>query len=225
MTPKFSPSLMGMDLMNVQDQIRGMDGKACFYHVDLIDWHYAKNMCLSPQFIGQLRKITDTPLDVHMMVEGLDLDLIKACIDAGADYLSMPAELVGQNIFKYISYIQERGKKVGIVLSPSTPISVTQYYLDQVDLLTFMGVTPGFAKQALIVPVLDKIREAHRLREEKGYHFETMIDGGCHKDTMKAVYQTGVDVIIMGATCLFNHNHDTAIAWEKMIEDFNRWIA
>ena len=99
-----------------------------------------------------------------------------------------------------------------------------QCYLDQVDLLTFMGVTPGFARQKLIEPVLDKIREAHALREEKGYRFETQIDGGCNKNTMKRVSETGVDIIIMGATCLFSQDPDMETAWNKMLSDYEEWV-
>lgn len=224
MKQKFAPSLMGMDLMNVQKQIEGMNPYAYCYHVDLIDWHYAKNMCLSPEFIKQLRKITDLPLDVHIMVKDLDLDIIKEVIDAGADIISLPQEEMGQNVFKYISYIKERGKKVGVVLGPDAPLSVTQYYLQDVDLLTFMGVTPGFAKQKLVESVLDKICEAHELREKMGYTFETQIDGGCHANTMKRVSETGVDIIIMGATCLFSQDPDTAVAWKKMQANYEEWV-
>ena len=224
MAQKFAPSLMGLDFMNVQEQIEGLNPYAYYYHIDIIDWHYAKNMCVSPQFIGQLRQITDLPLDVHIMVKDMGLDMIEAVIDAGADIVSLPEEELGQNVFKYISYIRERGRKVGIVLGPTATLEDTKYYLDQVDLLTFMGVTPGFAKQKLIEPVLDKIREAHRIREEKGYTFETQIDGGCNRSTMKRVSETGVDIIIMGSTCLFSHDKDTAVAWKKMLADYEEWV-
>lgn len=224
MEQKFAPSLMGMDLLNVQQQIEQLNKYAYMYHIDLIDWHYAKNMCLSPQFIGELRPITKVPLDVHIMVDNLDIDLIKEVIDAGGDIVSMPAELIEKNVFKYISFIKERGKKVGVVLNPATQLSAVSPYLRYVDLVTFMGVTPGFAKQKLVPEVLDKIREAISIREKKGYHFETQIDGGCHKESMKAIYETGVDVIIMGGTCLFSHSHDMDIAWKKMEEDFENWV-
>ena len=110
MAQKFAPSLMGMDFMNVQEQIEGLNPYAYYYHIDIIDWHYAKNMCVSPQFIGQLRQITDLPLDVHIMVKDMGLDMIEAVIDAGADIVSLPEEELGQNVFKYISYIRERGR-------------------------------------------------------------------------------------------------------------------
>lgn len=224
MEQKFAPSLMAMDLMNVQEQIEGLNPYAYYYHVDLIDWHYARNMCLSPEFIGQLRKITNTPLDVHIMVKDLGMEIIEAVSEAGADIISLPQEEMGKNVFKYISYIKGQGKKFGVVLGPATSLSELQYYLKDIDLLTFMGVTPGFARQNLIEPVLEKIREAHALREKMGYTFETQIDGGCHKATMKKVSETGVDIIIMGATCLFSQDHDMGIAWKKMLTDYEEWI-
>lgn len=225
MKPEFAPSLMGMDLMNVQKQIESLNPYAAHYHVDLIDWHYAKNMCLSPEFIKQLRKVTSVPIDVHIMVKDFGMELIEAVIDAGADYISLPAEEIGQNVFKYISYIKERGKKFGLVLAPATSLSIAEYYLEEVDLLTFMGVTPGFAQQKLVYKVLDKIRDAHALRAEKNYKFKTQIDGGCHPATMKQVSETGVDVIILGATCLFSLDNDMKQAWEKMLVNYNNWVS
>lgn len=224
MRPNFVPSLMGMDFMNVEKQIKQLNEHSKMYHLDILDWHFAENMCISPQFIQQLRHISDAVFDVHLMVKDLPLSIIEASLKAGGDIISMHAEDAQQNIFKYISTIKEAGKKVGIVLNPATPLSIMQHYLDEVDMITFMGVTPGFAKQSLIPCVLDKIRDAIRLREEKGYHFTTMIDGGCHKATMKAVCDTGVENIIMGATCLFGHDSDMHVAWNKMEADFDEWV-
>lgn len=223
MEQKFAPSLMGMDLMNVQAQLEALNPHAYYYHVDVIDWHYAKNMCLSPQFIGQMRRITNVPIDVHVMVKDMELDIIDAVIDAGADIISVPEEELGQKVFKYSSYIKSRGRKFGVVLGPAAPLSNLQYYLDEVDLLTFLGVTPGFARQKLVEPVLDKIREAHALRAEKGYHFETQIDGGCNRETMKRISETGVDIIILGGTCLFSLDTDVEQAWQKMLVNYRAW--
>ncbi len=224
MKAQFVPSIMGMDLMNVERQITQLNKHASMYHLDILDWHFAENMCISPAFIQQLRPLTQAILDVHIMVQGLPLSIIDASINSGGDIISMHAEDAQQNIFKYITTIHEAGKKVGIILNPATPVDIMKHYIDQVDLLTFMGVTPGFPRQSLIPPVLDKIREALRLREEKNYHFTTMIDGGCHKTTMKAVYETGVENIIMGSTVLFSQDSDMDVAWDKMERDFNAWI-
>lgn len=224
MEQRFVPSLMGMDLMNVEQQIEQLNDHADMYHLDIIDWHFAKNMFISPVFIEQLRPLTKAVLDTHLMVEGLPLDIIKASIDAGSDIISLHAEDIQRNVFKYISMIKDAGKRFGVVLNPSVPLDIMRYYIDQVDLITFMGVTPGFPKQSLIPCVLDKIRDAHVLREQKGYQFKTMIDGGSHKGTMKQVNATGVDHIIMGSTCLFSMDRDLHKAWSIMEENFNAWV-
>ena len=224
MEQRFVPALIGMnDLMNVQRQIEQLNDYADMYHLDIIDWHFAKNMFISPMFIQHLRPITNALLDVHIMLEGLQLDIIEAVIDAECDIVSLHAEDIQRNVFKFISYIKGRGKKVGIVLNPSVSLDMMRYYIEQVDLLTFMGVTPGFPKQDLIPCVLDKIREAHELREKHGYSFKTMIDGGCHEKTMKMVADTNVDHIVMGNTCLFGKDEDLRKAWRMMEDDFHTW--
>jgi len=224
MNPKFSPSLMGMDLMNVQKQITELDKYAYSYHVDYIDWRYAKNMCLSPQFVEQLRKITRVPIDVHLMVKDLELDIIEATAKAGADIISIPAEEMEKNVFRYIEYIKGSGKKFGAVLCPATPLSAIDCYIDQIDQITFMGVTPGFARQKLVTKVLDKIKEAHMIRKTNGYHFLTQIDGGCHPETLKAIDETGVDIIVMGGTTLFSQDDDMDAAWAKMLNIYDHAV-
>ena len=163
-------------------------------------------------------------IDVHIMVKGLPISIINASMAAGGDIISVHAEDAQQNMFKFINAIHDAGRKAGIVLNPATPLCVMQHYLPEIDMLTFMGVTPGFPKQSLIPCVLDKIRDAIRLREDKGYHYITMIDGGCHAATMKAVFETGVENIIMGSTCLFSQDKDMHVAWQKMERDVINWI-
>ena len=224
--PGFVPSLMAADLMNVEKQVTQLNDHVEIYHIDIIDWHFAANMCFSPEFIRQLRPKTNALLDVHLMVKDLPVSIIDACLAAGADIISMHAgdPEVQKNIFAFVKKIKEAGKKVGIVLNPADKLENITEYLPEVDLITFMGVTPGFPKQTLIPCALEKIKAAIALREEKGYKFITMIDGGCHKATMKDVYETGVENIIMGATCLFGHDSDMHVAWKKMEEDFDEWV-
>ena len=221
---KLAPSLMGMDLLNVSEQIQALNRKAYMYHVDIIDWHYAKNLCFSPQFIEQLSLIASIPLDVHIMVKDLDIDIIKTVIDAGAQYISLPSEEVQKNIFKYIQLIKDSNCKLGIVVNPATPLSDLHYYIDEIDLLTIMGVTPGFASQPLVPKVLDKIKEAVMLREVNEYSYLTQIDGGCNENTLKSVYETGVDIFIVGKTLLFGKDENIDKAWDMCVETFNRLV-
>ena len=211
--------------MNVGAQVQALNDKAYYYHIDILDWHFAKNLCFSPDFVEQLRAITDVPLDVHLMVEGVDLETIKIFLDAGSDIITFHHDGVSRNIFKYIDYVKSRGKKVGIVMDASLPLDAMRYYIDQLDLITFLAVTAGFAGQKLIPPVLDKIREAHELREKYGYKFETQIDGGCTLDTIKEVTATNLDIVIVGKTLLFGLDKDAGKAWDMMEANFKAALA
>jgi D-allulose-6-phosphate 3-epimerase len=224
MSYKFAAALMGMDLLNVQKQIEILNNKVEFYHVDVMDWHYVKNMCSSPQFIEQISTITKRPIDVHVMVEDLDLDFIKVLIDSNANFISLHPDTIERQAFKYIEYIKSRGCKLGVVLNPATPIDSIKHYIHLIDKINFMAVNPGFAKQNLIVEVLDKIKEANRLKQEKGYHYLTEIDGACNEKTFKRIHETGVDVIIVGGTALFSQDKDLSIAWNKLLTTFERCI-
>ncbi len=211
-----APSLMGMDVLEIKKQIAFLNQKAYMYHVDILDWHYAKNLCFSPDFISQIKTVAEIPIEAHLMVEGTDEGIINAVIEAGADYISLQADEVSKNIFRYIDMIKQKGRKLGIVLNPSVPLSYIESYLDQADLLTFMGVTPGFAGQKLSECVLDKIAGARELRDAKGYYYQIEIDGGCHMDSIERIGKSGIDVMIVGKTLLFGQDEDICRAWDKM---------
>ena len=224
MVYRFSAALIGMDLLNVQKQIEILNDKVEFYHVDIIDWHFAKNMCFSPQFIEQISTITKKPIDAHLMVEGIDMDLIKVLLDSHADMISFHPDTIERQAFKYIDYIKSRGCKVGAVINPATSIDAVKYYIHYLDKITFMAINPGFVGQALIIEVLDKIRQANKLKEEKGYSYITEIDGAVNQQNFKMMYETGVNVMIVGATALFSQDKDLSVAWDKMTRMFNESI-
>lgn len=213
---KIAPSLMGMDLLNVQKQIECLNDKAFQYHIDILDWHFAKNLCFSPEFIRQVKTITNVPLEVHIMVENMQLDIIEEVVKAGANTVTLHAREINRNVFKYIDYLKSNDCKLGIVLDPAVPLSEMQCYIEHVDLINFMAVTPGFAGQKLVPSVLDKIRESLRLKEEKGYSYLTQVDGGFHPATYKQVIETNVEIFIVGATGLFGVDKDLNVAWNKL---------
>lgn len=94
MKVKFSPSLMCMDLLNIEKEIKILDEKADYYHVDILDWHYCKNMSLAPCFMEAISKISKVPQDVHLYVDNIESDLIELCINSGAEIITMPPEVV-----------------------------------------------------------------------------------------------------------------------------------
>ncbi|KGA98654.1 allulose-6-phosphate 3-epimerase [Alkalihalobacillus alcalophilus ATCC 27647 = CGMCC 1.3604] len=217
---KFSPSLMCMDLSRFKEQVEVLNDKADFYHVDIMDGHFVKNITLSPFFIQELKKITDVPIDAHLMVTN-PADFVEMTIDAGADYISLHAETINGNAFRLINQIKEKGKKFGVVLNPATPLESIRHYIQHVDKLTIMTVDPGFAGQKFVEEMIGKIKEAKELKERNGYKYLITIDGSCNKNTFKKLVEAGAEVLIVGSSGLFGLDEDVNIAWDKMMDTFH----
>lgn len=220
---RFSPSLMCMDLTRFKEQITVLNEKAHFYHVDIMDGHFVKNLTLSPFFIKELKKISRLPIDAHLMVSN-PIEFIDMTIQSGADYISVHAETIQADAFRIIQKIKEKGKKFGIVLNPATPLEVTKYYIHLVDQLTIMTVDPGFAGQKFIAEMLDKIKEAKKWKEENSYQYLITVDGSCNKNTFKQLVDAGAEVLILGSSGLFNLDTNIEKAWDIMIENFNEAV-
>lgn len=221
MNAKFSPSLMCMDLTRFREQIEAMNDKADFYHVDIMDGSYVKNITLSPFFIENLRKITRVPIDVHLMVNHPE-DIIPLCIEAGADVISFHPETANNKIFRLLTQIKDAGRRCGVVLNPATPAETIREYAHLLDKVTVMSVDPGFAGQTFIPQSLDKIRRLIALREQHGWHYLTEIDGSCNARTFKQIAASGVDVFIVGTSGLFSLAEDMNEAWACMVNTFSQ---
>jgi len=220
MKPLFSPSLMCMDLLRLKEQIDVINRLADFVHVDIMDGHYVKNITLSPYFVKSIKSICKIPIDCHLMVTSPQ-DFIEPLVQAGADYICPHAETINADAFRLIDQIHDSGCKAGIVLNPSTPVAVIQYYIDRLDKITVMSVDPGFAGQRFIPETLKKVRELKQIKESSGYKYFIEIDGACNRQTYKDLYEAGVEVFIVGSSGLFNLDKDLEKAWNKMITDFN----
>ncbi|HBX6312186.1 D-allulose 6-phosphate 3-epimerase [Klebsiella pneumoniae] len=221
MSAKFSPSLMCMDLTQFKEQITAMNKKADFYHVDIMDGNYVRNITLSPFFIENLKKITTVPIDVHLMVNHPE-DIIPMCLEADADIISFHPETANNKIFRLLNQIKDAGKKCGVVLNPATPAESIAEYAHLLDKVTVMSVDPGYAGQKFIPESLNKIRKLINMRKNNGYHYLTEIDGSCNEKTFGQIAESGVDVFIVGTSGLFSLHEDVSQAWDRMIEIFQR---
>ena len=216
MKVKFSPSLMCMDLLNIEKEIKILDEKADYYHVDILDWHYCKNMSLAPCFMEAISKIS------NLYVDNIESDLIELCINSGAEIITMPPEVVERQTMRLIRQIKAAGKKVGFFINPSARLDILEPYIDYVDRVLIMTVDPGFAGQPFIPQSLDKIRQAKQWKEEKGYTYEIAADGCCNEKYYKDLYDAGCEVFIVGTSGLFGKSKDTREALaitEKLINE------
>lgn len=224
MAAKFSPSLMCMDLTRFREQITAMNARADFYHVDIMDGSYVKNITLSPFFIENLKKITDVPIDVHLMVNHPE-DIIPMCIEAGADIISFHPETANNKIFRLLNQIKDAGRRCGVVLNPATSADAIKEYAHLLDKVTVMSVDPGYAGQKFIPESLTKIKELIAMRENNGYHYLTEIDGSCNEKTFNVISRSGVDVFIVGTSGLFSLADNVSDAWDKMVDIYQREVA
>lgn len=216
---EISPSLMTMDLDKFKEQITFLNDHADSYHIDIMDGHYVPNITLSPWFIEEVRKISDLPMSVHLMVTEPSF-WVPQLIDLKCEWICMHAEVLDGLAFRLIDDIHNAGLKAGIVLNPETPIETIFPYIDLLDKITIMTVDPGFAGQRFIDNTLDKIVALRALREEKGYNYLIEMDGSSNRKTFKKIDAAGPDIYIVGRSGLFGLTEEIDSSWETMVKDY-----
>ncbi|WP_225743775.1 D-allulose 6-phosphate 3-epimerase [Marinilactibacillus sp. Marseille-P9653] len=216
---EISPSLMTMDLDKFKEQITFLNDHADSYHIDIMDGHYVPNITLSPWFIEEVRKISDLPMSVHLMVTEPSF-WVPQLIDLKCEWICMHAEVLDGLAFRLIDDIHNAGLKAGVVLNPETPIETIFPYIDLLDKITIMTVDPGFAGQRFIDNTLDKIVALRALREEKGYNYQIEMDGSSNRKTFKKIDAAGPDIYIVGRSGLFGLTEDIDSSWETMVKDY-----
>jgi len=98
-----------MDLLNIEKEISILHPESDYYHLDIIDWHYVKNMALTPCFMSEIKKISNVPQEAHLYVDNIDFDLVDLCIDSGGDIITMPPEIIEKTAFRLFNHIHDRG--------------------------------------------------------------------------------------------------------------------
>tara|TARA_B100000683_G_C12357764_1_gene501788 strand:- start:122 stop:781 length:660 start_codon:yes stop_codon:yes gene_type:complete len=202
-----SPSILSADFSKLGDDIKRLEENgADMIHVDVMDGHFVPNLTIGPPVIKSLRKYTNLPFDVHLMIDPVH-KFIKDYSDAGADIITFHPEAT-ENILETIKLIRSLGKKVGISLNPNTEIKAAINYLDKIDLILIMSVHPGFGGQKFISEVVNKVRELDKIRKEKKLSFEIEIDGGINFETSKIAIEAGADILVSGTTIFKENNGD-----------------
>lgn len=214
---KIAPSLMSLGLLRLEEGIRFFNRRADLIHVDIMDGHFVKNITLSPLFIRDIREITQIPIEAHLMLTDPEI-LLEACVDAGADIVTMHAEAVNGSAVRLMQKIHDTfGRKVGLAVNPETPFGNIEFMLPYVDMVTFMTIDPGFAGTKYIPAVLSKVERAVDFRAEHGLSFEIQVDGSIGEDNYAEVAASGADIIVAGEPTLFNLDQNLERAWEKML--------
>ena len=164
-------------------------------HVDVMDGMFVPNLTLGPPIIKSIRKTTNLPFDVHLMIEQPDRYLADFK-KAGADIITVHAEAC-PHLNRTLSEIRKLGCKAGVSLNPSTPVSVIENVLDNLDLILVMSVNPGFGGQSFIEQTLDKLADTKKLIGKRPIFIE--VDGGISPVNAQSVINAGANVLVAGS--------------------------
>ena len=196
---RIAPSLLSADFADIAGAIATIErGGADLVHVDVMDGRFVPNITWGPKIIGDLRKLTKLPFDVHLMIEEPER-YIEDFRKAGADGITIHLE-ASPHAQRTLTQIRQLGAKAGIVICPATPVAMLDDVIEDVDLVLIMSVNPGFGGQAFLPNSLKKLREARALINARKSACALEVDGGVGKENIAAVVAAGADTVVMGSS-------------------------
>ncbi len=195
---KIAPSILAANFAKLGEEVVEVEkAGAELIHIDVMDGHFVPNITMGPIVVEALRPLTKLPLDVHLMIENPD-QYIEMFAKAGADYITVHVEAC-PHLHRTIQLIRSFGVKPGVVLNPHTPVSSIQHILEDVDMVLFMTVNPGFGGQKFIHSVLPKVKELAAIVKEKNLSIDIEIDGGINEETIKLCVEAGANIFVAGS--------------------------
>jgi len=208
-----APSILSADFARLGDEVRAADvAGADWIHVDVMDGRFVPNLTIGPIVVECLRKATNKPLDVHLMMVEPER-YFDDFAQAGADHLLVHCEESATiHLHRTLSHIRNIGKVPGVVLNPGTSLSQIEYVLDLVDIVLIMTVNPGFGGQKFIPTMLPKIGALREICERRGLKVTIEVDGGVGGDNAWEVIEAGATAIVAGSAVFHAPDYAEAIA-------------
>jgi ribulose-phosphate 3-epimerase len=202
---RIAPSILSADFAHLADEIaRCEQGGADLIHIDVMDGCFVPNLTYGTKVIETVRRLTEIPLDVHMMV----VEPQKYFDDfarAGANILTIHAE-AAPHMHRQVQRIKELGCAAGVALNPATPLEAVSEIAFDLDLLLIMTVNPGFGGQSFVGATLDKIRRARALLDASRSSAALEVDGGIARDTIANCWRAGADTFVAGNAVFSAHD-------------------
>ncbi|HQT78625.1 MAG: ribulose-phosphate 3-epimerase [Rhodospirillales bacterium 20-64-7] len=206
-----APSLLAADFGRLREEVTAIEAAgADWLHLDIMDGHFVPNISFGPTILAALRKHSNLPFDVHLMIAPVDLYL-DAFIDAGADHISLHPE-AGPHLHRSLQHIRKAGKKAGVVLNPATSPDTVSWALDLVDIILVMSVNPGFGGQSFLTSQLPKITRLRQMIDAADHPIALAVDGGITMATAPKAIAAGADTLIAGTSVFRAADYAEAIA-------------
>jgi ribulose-phosphate 3-epimerase len=204
MSVKIAPSILSADFGRLAEDVAKAEAAGeDWIHVDVMDGHFVPNITIGPGVTAAVRKVTDLPVDVHLMIEAPER-YVEAFVAAGADRITVHQETC-PHLHRTLQQIHEAGALPGVAVNPSTPVESLSEVLGDLELLLVMSVNPGFGGQAYIPASTDRLRRARRLLDRAGRStVELQVDGGVDARTTPEIVEAGATVLVAGSA-VFRH--------------------
>lgn len=195
---KIAPSILAADFAKLGQEVKEVEAAGAeLIHIDVMDGHFVPNISFGAIALEAIRPLSTLPMDVHLMIENPD-QYIEQFAKAGADYITVHVEAC-RHLHRTIQLIRSYGVKPGVVLNPHTPIETIQHVLEDVDMVLFMTVNPGFGGQKFIESVVPKIEALSKIIKQRGLNVDIEIDGGINAETIVPCAKAGATIFVAGS--------------------------
>jgi ribulose-phosphate 3-epimerase len=198
-----APSILAADFTRLGEQVRrAQEAGADLIHIDVMDGRFVPNITMGPLVVEAVRRVTDLPLDVHLMIVEPERH-VEAFAAAGADAITVHLE-TSPHLHRTLGQIKEAGCKAGVALNPHSRAHTLTDIMDIVDRINVMTVNPGFGGQSFLTGMMSKVADLRAMIGDARRPIDIEVDGGINFDTAMTAAQAGANILIVG-TYIFQH--------------------
>jgi ribulose-phosphate 3-epimerase len=207
-----APSILAADFSRLADEVHRVElAGADWIHCDIMDGHFVDNISFGPEIVGIVRKQTNLPLDVHLMIQSPD-HYAPRFVKAGANSITVHVEPeANHDVEKTLYAIRDAGCRPGLSLNPATPFEWVEPFLYKIDLLLVMTVHPGFGGQSFRQEMMEKVKCASEWKKSHGRNIDIEVDGGINAHTARLSIQNGANVLVAGTSIFHAKDYAKAI--------------